>query len=50
MATADGSAPPFATAALDAARRWRFRPARVGGRVAAICAYLLFGFPEPITN
>lgn len=32
-------------AALSAARGWRFRPARVGGRAAASRAYLVFGFP-----
>lgn len=45
-----GSAPPFDASALDAARRWRFRPARVGGRPAATYVYLIFGFPEPITG
>ena len=45
-----GSAPPFDTPALDAARQWRFRPARVGGRPAATYVYLIFGFPAPITG
>jgi TonB family protein len=45
-----GSAPPFDQAALDAARKWRFRPARVKGRATAGYAYLVFGFPQPITG
>lgn len=45
-----GSAPPFDEPALEAARRWRFRPARVGGRATATYVYLLFGFPEPVTG
>ncbi len=45
-----GSAPPFDTPALDAARKWRFRPARVGRRAAATYVYLIFGFPAPITG
>jgi TonB family protein len=43
------SAPPFDQPALDAARQWRFRPARLKGRAAATYAYLVFGFPQPIT-
>ena len=45
-----GSAPPFNQAALDAARRWRFRPARVNGHARAGYAYLVFGFPQPVTG
>ena len=45
-----GSAPPFDEPALEAARQWRFRPARVGGRATATYVYLLFGFPEPVTG
>ncbi len=44
------SAPPFDQPALDAARQWRFRPARIKGRAAASYAYLVFGFPQPITG
>lgn len=43
------SAPPFDRAALDAARQFRFRPGRVDGVPAAAYAYLIFGFPQPIT-
>jgi TonB family protein len=42
------SAPPFDRPALDAARRWRFRPPRIGGSTETY-AYLIFGFPQPIT-
>jgi len=45
-----GSAPPFDQPALEAARLWRFRPARIKGRAAASYAYLVFGFPQPITG
>jgi TonB family protein len=41
-----GSAPPFDQPALDAARRWRFRPARG----ADTYAYLIFGFPQPVVT
>ena len=45
-----GSAPPFDQAALDAARKWRFRPARVKGHATSAYAYLAFGFPPPVTG
>jgi TonB family protein len=44
------SAPPFDEAAIDAARQFRFRPARVEGMAVASYAYVLFGFPLPITH
>ena len=45
-----GSAPPFDQAALDAARKWRFQPARVNGHATPAYAYLVFGFPQPVTG
>jgi TonB family protein len=43
------SALPFDAPALDAARQWKFRPARPDGRPAAAVAYLIFGFRQPVT-
>jgi TonB family protein len=43
------SSPGFDSAALDAARQWRFRPARVGGLFVPSLAYIVFGFPMPLT-
>jgi TonB family protein len=43
------SAPPFDGPALDAARRWMFRPALVHGVPAETFAYITFGFRQPIT-
>ena len=45
-----GSAPPFDQPALDVARQWGFRPARVRGRPTATYVYLIFGFPAPVTG
>jgi TonB family protein len=45
-----GSAPPFDSAAVEAARKLRFRPAVVAGKAVPAYAYLLFGFPAPITT
>ena len=44
------AAPPFDQAAMAAARQWRFRPARVKGRVTPTYVYLIFGFPVPVTS
>jgi len=44
------SAPPFDGAALDAVNQWRFRPARVKGAPAAVYAYVVFGFRQPVTT
>jgi TonB family protein len=44
------SAPPFDSAAVEAARKFRFRPAVVAGKAVPAYAYLLFGFPAPITT
>jgi protein TonB len=40
---------PFARAALDAARQWRFRPACRNDRPVPAAAYLVFGFRSPVT-
>ena len=44
------SAPPFDQPALDAALRWTFRPGRVRGLAVPKLAYLVFGFPQPVTS
>jgi TonB family protein len=49
-ATPIGTAPPFDQAAVEAARLWVFRPARINGRPTATYVYLVFGFQEPITS
>jgi hypothetical protein len=41
-------APPFDSAAEDAARRWLFRPAYVAPRAEPRYVYLVFGFPAPM--
>ncbi len=40
-------APGFDSAALDTARRWKFRAARPAGADAPAVAYIVFGFPVP---
>jgi TonB family protein len=45
-----GSAPPFDTAAMAALTQWQFRPARLAGRAVPSYAYVIFGFPEPVTQ
>jgi TonB family protein len=44
------SAPPFDEVAIDAARAFHFRPAKIGGVPVRAYAYILFGFPVPITG
>ena len=43
-----GSGAGFERAALDAARGWRFRPARRDGSPVSAYAYLIFGFRAPL--
>ncbi|HVC20618.1 MAG TPA: TonB family protein [Vicinamibacterales bacterium] len=40
----------FDQASLDAARQWRFRPARPGGTRAPSAACLIFGFRQPVAT
>jgi TonB family protein len=40
---------PFAQASIDAARRWKFRPAMREGVPVAAYAYLVFGFRQPVS-
>jgi outer membrane biosynthesis protein TonB len=42
------SAPGFNAAALEAASRWRFDPARWNGEPTDARAYLVFGFRAPV--
>jgi len=42
------SAPPFDSAAENAARKWLFRPAYVTPRAEPRYVYLVFGFPAPV--
>lgn len=44
-----GGGSPFDSAAMQAARQWRFFPARVRDE-AETYAYLIFGFPQPVTG
>jgi TonB family protein len=44
------SAPPFDEAALDSARQWKFRPARIRGAAASAYVYVVFGFRQPVTG
>lgn len=39
----------FDQAALDSARKWTFRPARIRGSAAPVLAYLVFSFRPPVT-
>jgi outer membrane biosynthesis protein TonB len=41
--------PPFSDVAVDAARRWTFSPAHSDGQPVLAYAYLIFGFPRPVT-
>jgi len=47
-ATAVWSAPGFDDAAVETARRWRFRPAVRDDRPVPAVAYLVFGFRAPV--
>jgi len=44
------SAPAFDEPALNAARQWTFRPARIHGRLEGTFAYLVFAFRQPVTS
>jgi len=43
------SASGYDEAALQAARRWTFRPSEAAGTKVPALAYVIFGFPQPIT-
>jgi TonB family protein len=43
------SARPFDEPALDPARQWTFRPARLRGTSVATLAYIAFAFRQPVT-
>jgi TonB family protein len=40
----------FDQAALDTARKWTFRPAKIAGVATSMPAYLVFSFRPPITD
>jgi TonB family protein len=44
------SAPPFDSAATDAASKWTFAPAHLRGVAVPSIAYVAFGFPELVTS
>jgi TonB family protein len=44
------SSPAFDQVALDTARKWRFKPARIKGHASSSYVYLVFGFPQPVTG
>lgn len=48
-ASAVRSSPSFDAPALDAARRWTFRPARMQGAPIEAFAYIVFAFRQPVT-
>jgi len=41
--------PPFDGPAVEAARQWKFRPARLHGSPVDMLAYIAFGFRQPVT-
>lgn len=43
------SSPAFDSTSLDAAKQWRFRPAKVGGLFVPSLAYIVFTFAQPMT-
>jgi len=45
---ATGGASPFADAAVQAVRKWRFRPGRRSGRAVPGRVYAVFSFPAPL--
>jgi hypothetical protein len=48
-ATVVRSMPPFDEPARTAALQWSFRPARVRGMPVPAFAYIVFGFPAPVS-
>jgi TonB family protein len=49
-ATVIRSAPPFDEAARTALRAWKFRSGHWRGKPVSTFAYVLFGFPVPVSN